>query len=329
MDQHSEASLEANLSRWQAAELITPAQHQAIVDFERAQAGSTETGARAEQGLSLVAELSIYLGMVLVIASGALAASRLWSVLGFPGRSALGLIIVAVSIIGTRMLREEQASSLVRLRNVLEACGASGAAMTTAIVVDAIGGHVGTTTVMVTGLVFALVNGFAWRNTQRSLAFLGSVAGSLMVVAAAAQAMDLHLSTLASGLLILSVSVVLLLAAQLVLQPKLAATMLSQIGMFVGSAMVTPGHALLGLLFGLVTASVGVGLGIRSKTIPVTALGLFSFAFFTIRLLAMYVRGPLAILITFGIGVGVVIFVLRKGLATKKATHEPSSPRTP
>jgi len=320
MDQHREVPTQAALDRWEAAGLISAEQHRAICAFEVARPSGTQVPEESNEGLSLLAELSTYLGMVLVLASGALATSRLWQVLGAPGRAVIGLVVVVLSLFASRMLQGELAPSLSRLRNVVQACGASGAAMTTAVLADAADGHVATTTVMVTGLVTALINGSLWRNRERTLALVGTVVGVSMMVASFVAALNWRLSSLLVGLLLIALGGTFVVAAQRVLRPTVALTMLSQLAMFVGSAMVINGHGLFAFALGLLTSAIGVGVGLQSKALPATAVGLFGFAFFTIRLLAMYVQGPLTIVITFGVGVALVLVVLKKGLASKRVT---------
>ena len=171
-----------------------------------------------------------------------------------------------------------------------------------------------------TGLVTALINGFLWRNRERTLALVGTVAGVSMMVTSFVAALNWRLSSLLVGLLLIALGGTFVVAAQRLLHPTVALTMLSQLAMFVGSAMVIPGHGLFAFALGLLTCTIGVGLGISTKALPVTAMGLFGFAFFTIRFLAMYVRGPLSIVITFGLGVAVVLIVLKRGLASKRVT---------
>ena len=311
------AGIEAALVRWEEAGLLSAEQSVAISVFEATRDEGQQTTATSRDELSLTSELGVYLGMVLVVASGALATSRLWGSLGTPGRAAIGIVVVALSLVGSQMLRGELSGSLTRLRHVLEAAGAAGAAMSTAVVVDWSFGHNATTTVLITGLVVALINGAQWRNQERTLAFLGVVAGLAMVGSATFNALDWTLSPLTGALVLLLLGTLAMVGANSVLHPRLVTTIGGQGLLFFGASLLTSDHALLGFAVGLLAAGSGVALGIRTKMTPVTAMGLFSFAYFTIRLLAMYVRGPLAIVITFLLGVGVVILVLRKSLARK------------
>ncbi len=314
---------EAALLRWEAAGLISSNQRAAITKFEAAQTVVSSPTEDPREGLSVLAELGIYLGIVVVVVSGAFATSLLWQDLGTIGRAAIGLIIVALSVSTAQMLRKESGDSLIRLRHFLHLCGSAGAALSTAVIADATNGHRATSTVILAGLVLAGVNGWQWRNRDRTLALFGTVTGLAMMVVGSVAALNWTLPNLVTGLLFVTLGGISLLAAHLVLNPRLAISLLSQLALFVGAIVVVSGYELFGFALGLVAAGGGVALGLRTKATPVTAVGLVSFIFFTIWLLTTFIRGPLAIFLTFFIGVGVVVVVLRKGLATK--TRQPNS----
>jgi hypothetical protein len=272
-------------------------------------------------GLSGFVELGIYLGIVVVVVSGAFATSFLWQDLGTIGRATIGLVVVVLSMSAAQMLRNESDDSLIRLRHFLQACGSAGAVMTTAVIADATNGHRATSTVIIAGMVLAGVNGFQWRNSERTLALFGTVTGLAMMVVGSVAALNWTLSNLMTGLLFISVGALGLLAAHTVLKPRLATTLFSQLALFTGTVLVTSGHELFGFSLGLLAGGGGAALGLRTKATPVTAVGLLCFTFFTIWLLTTYLNGPLAIFLTFFTGVGGVVVVLRKGLVAK--TRQP------
>jgi hypothetical protein len=309
--------------RWVNAGVVSAQQGEDILRFERAGAASTRpAGTAAVRRLSPVAELVSYLGVVLVLVSGGLSVSRLWHGLGFGGRVAVGVMVAGLGFVGGRAIARVGDPSTTRLGWFLWLCGTGGVAMSTAVLVDRWSGHRSGWTVFVTGLVVLALSVGLWRNLERPLQFLSSVAGLCVSVAGLGVLANWNPSPMTVGGLVWIAAAGLALLAMKVVHPSMIALVVAQGGVFVGAMAMTSSSRGLGVALGLLSGAGGVALGLRTRRAPVTALGVVSFFVFTVRLLSIYLRGPGATLGAFVLGVALVGAVLWRATRANTADRD-------
>lgn len=311
--------------RWVNGGVVSAEQGEDILRFERAGAGaaSSATGEEpaAVRRLSPVAELVSYLGIVLVLVSGGLSVSRLWHGLGFGGRAAVGAAVAVLGFIGGQAVSRIGDPSTTRLGWFLWLCGTGGVAMSTAVLVDRWSGNSSGWTVFVTGLVVIAVSVGLWRNLERPLQFLGSVAGLCISVTGLSVLTNWNPSATTFGALVWIAAAGLALLAVKVVHPFLIAMVVAQGGFFVGAMAMTSSSRALGVALGLLSAAGGVALGLRTRRAPITVLGVISFFVFTVRLLSTYLRGPGATLGALVLGVALVGAVLWRATRANSAAR--------
>ena len=127
---------------WVEAGIVTPAQADAIFEFERAQAVEPLQPAERREGrLPLATELLSYLGIALVIMSGTFLVTRFWSDLHIGGRVAVGLVAAVVGLLGSTVVTRIGGRGACRLGSFLALCGTGGVALTVGLAAVALGSH--------------------------------------------------------------------------------------------------------------------------------------------------------------------------------------------
>lgn len=313
-----EGSLEEHVARWEREGILTHDQAAAVL------ASEAVTPAPARR-LTLVSEIAIYLGIVLVVASGGVFVNRVWREIGWGGRVGVGLLIAAVGLVGGAVLARIAEPGTTRLSWLLWFCGTAGAGMATAVVADHLDHGDAATTVLVVGAVAAAVSLSLWRNLDRPLQFLSTVAGAVMVAVGGANVVHWHVSALSGSLIAWGASVALALLGLSVLRPGPVAVLLGQLGALMGAtAMVSEQHAL-GLTLGLLSSAAGVVYGVGERDYAVIGVGVVSLFTLVVRLLTLYLRGPVATLVSFLLGAAVVAVALWRVVAgrSRGAGHGP------
>jgi hypothetical protein len=262
--------------------------------------------------LSLGAEFAIYLGVVLVVASGGVFVSRIWQDIALGGRVGVGALVAVVGLAGGRLLTRMDEPGTTRLGWFLWFCGTAGVAMTTALLADRIDHGNGPTTMLWAGLLVAATSVALWRNLDRPLQFLSSVAGVVISAVAAVNVLHWHVSALTGGLVLWGASAALALLGATVVRPGLLAVLVGQFGTATGAMAIMTGQQATGLTLGLLAAVAGVAYGVRSHNPLVTGVGVTEFFIMTVRLLTIYLRGPIATLVSFLIGVALVVVTIRR-----------------
>jgi hypothetical protein len=313
--------LHRHVERWREVGIITQDQGDRILQFEAAKDGALVTGGRREtpsRRLSLSAELVSYLGLVLVLASGAILVSRLWHGLEVWGRLSVGVLVAVVGFVAARAVLRFDEEGSTRLGWLFWLLGTGGLAMTIAVATDRVGGQRASWTMSVTGFAVVIVSVVLWRNLERPLQFLSAVLGVVVMVAGVVQFTHREPSALAIGLFAWTAGVVLGALALKNVRPALVAMLVGQGAAFMGSmAMIASEGRIAGFICGLSVAIAGVSIGLKKQEAPVVTLGVISFFVLVLRVLSYYLRGPGAMLAAFALGVVLVAVVIWRAAVSR------------
>ncbi len=327
----SSESLPDQARRWAGAGIVSEEQSERIVQFERARsesvAGAEPPGTPVARRLSPVAELVSYLGIVVVLASGELFVNRLWHGLALGGRLAVGVVVTLLGFGCGRVVSRLGVEGTTEFGWFFWLCGTGGVAMATAVLIDRVAAHSAGWTLLVTGLVAAAVSVGLWRNLDRPLQFFSSVAGLGLTVGGLISLEYWHPGTTTVGLVVWTAGVALGALALRVLRPTLIVTMVAQVGFFAGALAISDSILALGITFGLPGAVGGEAIGLSTRQPPVVALGVMGFFIFVARLLSFYLRGPVAILVVFVLGVALVGFVIWRATRSRTTVNDVSESR--
>jgi hypothetical protein len=231
------------------------------------------------------------------------------------------VVIALVGLLGGRVVMQIRDPGTTRLSWFLWLCGTGGVAMTTAVAVDRISGSRAGWTLLATGLAVLAVSVPLWRNLERPLQFLTSVAGTVMTGVGAVLVVNLHPNVLLVGILVWGASVVLGILGVEVLHPSVLVIVVAELGLLESTMAISTSSRAFGIALGLVSAAVAVGVGLWMKQPPVTAVGVIGFFVFLVRLLSEYLHGAGTVLAAFLIGVALV------SAAIWRATHQGTTRR--
>ena len=313
--------LNRHIERWREVGIISEGQRDRILQFETAKDATLTTDAgrvTSSRRLSLAAELVSYLGLLLVLASGAILVSRVWHGLELWGRLSVGVLVAVVGFVGARAVLRFDEEGAIRLGWLFWLLGTGGLAMTSAVAIDRVGGQRASWTMSVTGLVIVIVSVGLWRNLERPLQFLSAVVGVVVMVAGVVQFAHREPSTLAIGLFAWTTGVVVGALALKYLRPALVAMLVGQGAAFMGSmAMIASEGRIAGFVCGLSVAIAGVSVGLKKQEAPVVSLGVISFFVLVLRVLSYYLRGPGAMLAAFALGVVLVAVVIWRATVSR------------
>lgn len=304
--------LGSHVEEWVRGGILTSEQGEQILHLEHPQVEPSTTRGR----LSPLAEILVYLGVVIVVASGAALVNQVWQEIGLAGRVAVGAVVAGVGLFAGAVVRRLDEPGTTRLAWFLWFCGTGGVAMVAAVLADRLGHGHPAVTALWTGAVVAALSASLWRNQDRPLQFLSTVAGAVATVAGAVNALHWTVGPLLGGFLLWTVSVAMAVLGATVLRPRLAGLLLGQAGALMGAMVMMGNQNVLALSLGLATAAAGVTYGVRAHQPPVLGLGVVTLFSMTVRLLAIYLRGPVATMVSLIVGlamVGVVVARVVKG----------------
>jgi uncharacterized membrane protein len=291
--------LDRHTDDWVRAGLVSEEQAGAIRNFEE--------GTAAPARLPVVAEVAAYLGSVLALMAGSIVVAQRWDDLTVVGRVALGAAIAVVGFVGGAWLVRMDEAGTRRLGGFLWTLAAGGVGMVAAILgdergLDADDGSL----LLVIGIPVLAVGVGLWRNLDRPLQLLTSVAGFGIILGGIGTALDLE--PWQGGLVIWSVSVAFGLAALWTsIEPRLVALVVAPIGAWIGATMLMEESERWAPVLAAVTAAVVVFVGIREHLVPVLVVGVFTFLISTQMLLQTTLSGAGASLVVAVIGLAVVV----------------------
>lgn len=320
------SELRGHLDHWVETGIVTPDQARAIADYEgiAPAAGVPEGGPQAAR-LGLVAEAVSYLGIALMTASGALVVARFWKDLHIGGRLALGVAMTVAGLAAAAVVGRIGDPGSHRLSSFLQLFATGGVALTAGVSAVALGSHTAGVTAVAVGPAVLCVSAALWRNRERVLPFLSSVAGGVVGVVGLYTVADWSLTTTEKAFAVWAAAVALgVLAASTRLRPTLAGLLVAEVGALVAALFVVNPHHALGLTTGLVTAlaALFVGMGFRHNSVEAVAvIGSLVFLGYT---LALYVKGPAGAVAILVLGAVLVALAIRAGLHHKALPSHPN-----
>jgi len=302
--------LDEHAERWVEEGLVTSDEVEAIRAFEH-----RETPAPA--GLSIVAELAVYLGSVLALMSGAMMVGQTWETLRTGGQVAIGVAIAALGFIaGTRLIGLGDPGTR-RLASFMWLIGTGGVALTTGVLVDTAGFDEPGWNVLIVGLPVVAIGAALWRNLDRPLQVLTTAVGAGLTLGG----IGALLSTppWIGGILVwLTAVVVGALAITQRLRPELYVLAVAAIAAMIGALMLVEVSELAASIAATITAAGIVAVGLARHLVPILVVGVIAFLQSLQGLLITTLNGALAAAVVAIAGLVVVtVVVVRSTRGTK------------
>ncbi len=309
--------LAERLRAWVDAGLVSSQQASAIAELERTTTERQKTGRGADAagpGLSPLAEAASYLGILLVVVSGAFVVQRFWDDLHGWGRLSVGLVVTGAGFGAAAATARLGDAGSQRLSSFLQLCGTGGVALTAGVIAVALGSHDPGVTAVVVGPSVLAVSFALWRNGDRPLPFLAATAGLVVTLAGLHDVLHLGLTpTEVAAVIWVTCIAVAVISALRLLHPALPALLVSEMGAIGASLAIANAHHALGIFLGLATGVGGVAAGLSLRHTSMVVVGVLGSLIFLIRMLALYIRGMGSALTVLAIGVVIVVLAIRKG----------------
>ncbi len=297
--------------RWVDLGIISGEQAEEILRREHAPATEQEatTGAGGRRGLPLLAEALSYLGILLVTSSGAFVVVHFWHRLGTAGRMGVGLVVTAVGFGAAAVVNRGADVGSVRVAAFLRLCATGGVAIVAGVAAVALGSKDAATTALVVGLAAFAANLVLWRNRERPLGFLGTLAALVVSAVALVAVAGIEPTRSESGVSVMLASLALAACGFAgVVRPSRLAAVLGEAGALVGALIIAGSRPGVGALIGLLLSIGGLALGLVRAQRAVVGVALVGFLVFLFQALSLFVHGAgsaFAVLI-----VGVVLVVV-------------------
>ena len=296
--------LDEHAERWVEEGLVTSDEVEAIRAFEH-----RETPAPA--GLSIVAELAVYLGSVLALMSGAMMVGQTWETLRTGGQVAIGVAIAALGFIaGTRLIGLGDPGTR-RLASFMWLIGTGGVALTTGVLADTAGFDEPGWNVLIVGLPVVAIGAALWRNLDRPLQVLTTAVGAGLTLGG----IGALLSTppWIGGILVwLTALVVGALAITQRLRPELYVLAVAAIAAMIGALMLVEVSELAASIAATITAAGIVAIGLARHFVPILVIGVIAFLQALQGLLMTTLNGAFASAVVAVAGLVVVIVVIAR-----------------
>jgi hypothetical protein len=301
------------VQQWVDAGIVTSNQAQEILKIEDRdipRSGVDINRAGVARGLSPLAELASYLGVLLVAACTTMFVGHFWSQLGTAGHLSIGLVIGVVGLCAGVVVRQIGDVGALRLGSFLWLLGTGGLAIATAAVIDRIGHHDAGLSLLTVGLAVLLVSVALWRNQDRPLQFLSAMIGLTLTVCGVGVLGHLHATSSEIALVVWFSAMAIGLMSLQMLRPALTGLVVAEFGSLIGAfALSFPNH-LAGAALGLVSSIAAVVVGLALERPPIIVVGAVGFFMFDIRVFTLYLRSEGMALAAFVIGLSVVIVAL-------------------
>jgi uncharacterized membrane protein len=155
------------VQQWVDAGIVTPNQAQEILkieDRDNLRSSSVVVPGDSVRGMSPMAELASFLGVLLVAACATLFVGHFWSQLGTAGHLSVGLVIGVVGLSAGVVVRQVGDDGALRLGNFLWLFGTGGVAIATVAIIDHVGHHDRGLSLLVVGFAVFVLSVVLWRN---------------------------------------------------------------------------------------------------------------------------------------------------------------------
>lgn len=315
------AGLDERLRRWVEAGIISGDQAREVLHFEASRAPRATAGASA--AFPLVAEVLAYVGIALVSVSGTLVVLRFWHDLGVGGRLGVAAAVSAVGLGAGALLGRADDAGARRLGAFLSLCGTGGVGLLAGVAAVGLGSEDPSVTALAVGVAVFVVSVALWRNRERALSFLSSLAGATTAVAGLQDVVGLDLTPVEVGWAAWGAGAGLVgLGWWRELQPARTAMVVGAIGALGGASAVADRYPGIGVALGLGTALAVAAGGLGGREPVLAGLGIAGLLIFLTRTLTLYARGTASALVVFVVGIALV------GVAVEHWRHHGGRPRT-
>lgn len=314
-----ETWLRRHTQEWVEHGLVTPEQAEAVVRFEADEGAVTpvETDVRAGAGLSLLAESAAYVGSVLALLAGAFVMAESWENLPVVVRVVVGVIVAVVGLVGGQTVARLGDAGSLRLAGFLRAVGAAGAAFAVGVVTFE-ADVPDWAAALAIGATLLAVGGPLWRNLDRPLQMLTTMAGGGAVLMAVGLVVEPPAWAVGATVWVVGA---LLGTAGLTerLRPPVYVACLGAVAMVVGATGAFDLFGEGGVFAVVATAALIVVAGLSEHSVPVLVIGVLALLQSTVQMLATFVRGPVALLALLVVGLTTVVVVLVRARHTPPA----------
>lgn len=319
------------VQQWVDAGIVTPNQAQEILkieDRDNSRSSPVVVPANLVRGMSPLAELASFLGVLFVAACATLFVGHFWSQMGTAGHVSVGLVIGFVGLLDGVVVRQMGDDGALRLGSFLWLFGTGGVAIATAAIIDRVGHHDRGLSLFVVGFAVLLLSVVLWRNQEQPLQFLSAIVGLTLTASGVGVVGHLHATSSETALLVWFAAAAIGLMSLQMLRPALTGLAVAEFGTLVGAfALSFPNH-LAGVTLGLVSSIAAVVVGLAIERPPIIVVGALGFFMFDIRVFTLYLRSEGMALAAFVIGLVVVVVSLWRAVRGKGIALHQDAPST-
>jgi hypothetical protein len=264
---HDQTWVDEHVRTWVEAGLITDEEGAAVEQFEQ-----HDTGQVTRTALGLPAEVGAYVGIMLALAGAIVALQPNWRDLSLLAQLGLAVCVTAVGFAcGAWLVRIDEAGTR-RLGSVLWVLGSAGAALGSALVVDALEPVRDAWMALAAGLALLITGLALWRNLDRPLQLATWIAGSAATLVAAGTLLGLD------PWLIGCIGWVLaagwwFLTFEATVRPLIAARCLGSATALLSAFMLADLDPRLGSIAATLTGTIVIGLALWTRMTPVLIVG--------------------------------------------------------
>ncbi len=317
--------LDRHAEDWVEHGLVTSDQIEAIRAYEHLGTPASpdlSSPGLPSPGLSIVAELAVYLGSVLALMSGAMVVGQSWDALRTGGQVAIGVAIAALGFIaGTRLIRLGDPGTR-RLASFMWLVGTGGVALTTGVVVDNLGFEEPGWNVLLVGLPILAIGVALWRNLDRPLQVLTTGVGAGLTFGGIGAL--LSVSPWIGGIIVWLAAIVIGASAITQrLRPELYVLAVAAVTAMIGAAMLADVSELAASIAATLTAAGIVAVGLARHLVPILVIGVIAFLQGLQGLLITTVHGAAGAAVVAVAGIVVVIVVIARSTRGSKPVGGP------
>ncbi len=275
---------------------------------------------RSGQRAPLALELGLYLAAMLVAIGATFIVARFWTDLGSIGQLAIGLLVAAIGYTAARSMEHAAPEALARPTAAVRTVGIGGVALSAGVLAHWAGADSADTIALAVGPPVFVLGLLDWRNRDRPLPFVITLAG-LITTAGAAGAMLEPTPRQAGTVIWLGAMVMLATALRASIRPTGLAAVLAVIGSNIGATAFGADQERIGVSVALASLILVLVLGLTTRSTPVIAVALTLIALTLPRVMAAYLHGlgaALGMLLVGVIALGLLVPRLVRSAARKR-----------